>query len=202
MPIRVKMRMGYIKTQRFDRKFSFCPRHPRFGRPPQIIHPCSHPHRRWGVPCARGWSPGAGRAGAAPCPAWILCRWASQTACARMVVGAAHLQPCPATRLLNQCWWRAGLEGCRVRADGRRALAARAPRPARYGSCAAGPARPRARAWWAVPRPRNQSGARTPAAARSRVAAAACVTAAAVAHARTVSNPGLFVPTVNRGVEL
>ena len=29
MPIRVKMRMGYIKTQRFDRKFSFCPRHPR-----------------------------------------------------------------------------------------------------------------------------------------------------------------------------
>ena len=107
------------------------------------------------MPCARGWSPGAGRAGAAPCPAWILCRWASQTACARMVVGAAHLQPCPATRLLNQCWWRAGLEGCRVRADGRRALAARAPRPARYGSCAAGPARPRARAWWAVPRPRT-----------------------------------------------
>ena len=43
---------------------------------------------------------------------------------------------------------------------------------------------------------------RTPAAGRSRVAAAACVTAAAVAHARTVSNPGLFVPTVNRGVEL
>ena len=42
---------------------------------------------------------------------------------------------------------------------------------------------------------------RTPAAGRSRVAAAACVTAAAVAHARTVSNPGLFVPTVNRGVE-
>ena len=67
------------------------------------------------MPCARGWSPGAGRAGAAPCPAWILCRWASQTACARMVVGAAHLQPCPAPRLLNQCWWRAGLEGCRVR---------------------------------------------------------------------------------------
>ena len=43
---------------------------------------------------------------------------------------------------------------------------------------------------------------RTPAAGRSRVAAAACVTAAAVAHARTVSNPGLFVPTVNRGVEV
>ena len=91
-----------------------------------------------GVPCASGWSPGAGRAGAAPCPVWILCRWASQTTRARMVGGAASPQP----------------------------------------------------------------GARTPAAARSRVAAAACVTAAAVAHARTVSNPGLFVPTVNRGVEL
>ena len=25
MPIRVKMRMGYIKTQRFERQFSFCP---------------------------------------------------------------------------------------------------------------------------------------------------------------------------------
>ena len=136
MPIRVKMRMGYIKTQRFDRKFSFCPRHPR---PLQSSIPA-------------------------------------------------------ATRI--------GGGGCRVHAGGRRALAARAPCPARYGSCAAGPARPRARAWWAVPRPRNQSGARTPAAARSRVAAAACVTAAAVAHARTVSNPGLFVPTVNRGVEL
>ena len=62
--------------------------------------------------------------------------------------------------------------------------------------------RPRARGWWSVPRPRNQSGAPHTAAARSRVAAAACVTAAAVAHARTVSNPGLFVPTVNRGVEV
>ena len=91
-----------------------------------------------GVPCASGWSPGAGRAGAAPCPVWILCRRASQTTRARMVGGAASPQP----------------------------------------------------------------GARTPAAARSRVAAAACVTAAAVAHARTVSNPGLFVPTVNRGVEV
>ena len=92
-----------------------------------------------GVPCASGWSPGAGRAGAAPCPVWILCRRASQTTRARMVGGAASP---------------------------------------------------------------HQSGARTPAAARSRVAAAACVTAAAVAHARTVSNPGLFVPTVNRGVEV
>ena len=193
--------MGYIKTQRFDRKFSFCPRHPQ--------HSASSNHPSLQTP--------ASEVGGAVCTRVVAGRW-PRGRCALpgmdpVPLGQpdflrAHGGRCrapatvPSTRLLNQCWWRAGLEGCRVRADGRRALAARAPRPARYGSCAAGPARPRARAWWAVPRPRNQSGARTPAAARSRVAAAACVTAAAVAHARTVSNPGLFVPTVNRGVEL
>ena len=54
----------------------------------------THIHRssesRVGPVCARV----VGRAGVAPCPVWIPCRWASQTSCARMVVGAAHLQ-CP-----------------------------------------------------------------------------------------------------------
>ena len=94
MPIRVKMRMGYIKTQRFDRKFSFCPRHPR-------------------------------------------------------LVGLLKSSIPAATRI--------GGGGCRVHAGGRRALAARALRPARHGSCADGPARLPARAWWSVPRTCNRA---------------------------------------------
>ena len=44
-----------------------------------------------------------------------------------------------------------------MHAGGRRALAARALRPARHGSCAAGPARLLARAWWSVPRTCNRA---------------------------------------------
>ena len=108
-----------------------------------IIHPCSHPHRRWGVPCARGWSPGAGRAGAAPCPVWILCRWASQTTRARMVGGAASPQPvgcthtcsctepCSCSCVRHRCSGRARQDGvkswplCANRKPGCRAIAAR-----------------------------------------------------------------------------
>ena len=96
-----------------------------------------------GVPCASGWSPGAGRAGAAPCPVWILCRWASQTTRARMVGGAASPQPvgcthtcsctepCSCSCVRHRCSGRARQDGvkswplCANRKPGCRAIAAR-----------------------------------------------------------------------------
>ena len=197
--------MGYIKTQRFDRKFSFCPRHPQHSASsnhPSLQTPASEVGGavctrvvagRWprgrcalpgmdpvpmgqpdclrahggrcrapatvpsdapaepvlveggtgGVPCASGWSPGAGRAGAAPCPVWILCRWASQTTRARMVGGAASPQPvgcthtcsctepCSCSCVRHRCSGRARQDGvkswplCANRKPGCRAIAAR-----------------------------------------------------------------------------
>ena len=69
--------------------------------------------------------------------------------CARMVVGAAHLQPCPAPSMLEE----GGAGGVRC-VSGRSPGAGRVgPKDAHYGSRAAGPVRPRARGWWSAPQP-------------------------------------------------
>jgi len=148
-----------------------------------------------GVPDMGGWAPGGARAGAKEA------RYESGAAGAsRPPVRAQLSVPRPRNQVAAG---RASAGATRgAVADGRRALAAWGqkmptmdPEPLVQAD--------RARAHGGRCRvPATSRVHHTPAAGRSRVAAAACVTAAAVAHARTVSNPGLFVPAVNRGVEV
>ena len=148
-----------------------------------------------GVPDMGGWAPGGARAGAKEA------RYESGAAGAsRPPVRAQLSVPLPRNQVAAG---RASAGATRgAVADGRRALAAWGQKmPTMDPEPLVQPDRARAHGGRCRV-PATSRVHRTPAAGRSRVAAAACVTAAAVAHARTVSNPGLFVPTVNRGVEV
>ena len=148
-----------------------------------------------GVPDMGGWAPGGARAGAKEA------RYESGAAGAsRPPVRAQLSVPRPRNQVAAGRSSAGTTRGAVM--DGRRALAAWGQKmPTMDPEPLVQPERARAHGGRCRV-PATSRVHRTPAVGRSRVAAAACVTAAAVAHARTVSNPGLFVPSVNRGVEV
>ena len=105
-----------------------------------------------GVPDMGGWAPGGARAGAKAARFGSGAAGASRPPVrAQLSVPRPRNQGAAGQGICRRHPWR-----CSGWSPGAGRVGAK---DAHYGSRAAGPGRPRARAWWSVPCPRNQSGA-------------------------------------------